>query len=373
MATTIVTKNSSTAAAVPTAAQLVQGELAVNVVDKRLYTEDNAGAVVELGTNPSSLTVSGNIDVDGVTNLDAVDIDGAVDMASTLTVTGEITANGGIALGDNDTATFGDGDDLQIYHDGSNSFIKDIGTGDLRIDAGEATIVSNTSGILNLYSSDYRIEAGVAFGDFRITAPRFRIFEDGNLNFQIDGGSVDLRYAGSSKLTTTNTGIDVTGTATMDGLVVDGVAKVLGTAGNTLIIADATETNGYQLKANTSASADYGFLIENLAGKDLFKVESNNDISFYEDTGTTPKFFWDASAESLGINTDSPSEKLHVNGTALMFGARMSSNNGSTYWDVKRDISTGHFHIADDSLGNVLTIRQDSGNVGIGTSDPSAS
>jgi hypothetical protein len=27
------------------------------------------------------------------------------------------------------------------------------------------------------------------------------------------------------------------------------------------------------------------------------------DISFYEDTGTTPKFFWDASAESLGIGT----------------------------------------------------------------------
>ena len=83
MATKIVTKNSSTASAVPTAAQLVQGELAVNVADKRLYTEDNAGAVVELGTNPSSLTV-----------------------------TGEITANGGIALGDNDKATFGAGDDL---------------------------------------------------------------------------------------------------------------------------------------------------------------------------------------------------------------------------------------------------------------------
>jgi hypothetical protein len=35
-----------------------------------------------------------------------------------LTSTGEITANGGIALGDNDKATFGNSDDLQIYHDG---------------------------------------------------------------------------------------------------------------------------------------------------------------------------------------------------------------------------------------------------------------
>jgi hypothetical protein len=28
-------------------------------------------------------------------------------------------------------------------------------------------------------------------------------------------------------------------------------------------------------------------------------ADGNGDISFYEDTGTTPKFFWDASAESL--------------------------------------------------------------------------
>jgi hypothetical protein len=31
---------------------------------------------------------------------------------------------------------------------------------------------------------------------------------------------------------------------------------------------------------------------------------TDGDISFYEDTGTTPKLFWDASAESLGIGTE---------------------------------------------------------------------
>jgi hypothetical protein len=53
---TLITKNSSTASSIPTAVQLVQGELAVNVTDKRLFTENSAGAVVELGTNPSSVT-----------------------------------------------------------------------------------------------------------------------------------------------------------------------------------------------------------------------------------------------------------------------------------------------------------------------------
>ena len=58
---TLITKNSSTASSVPTAAQLVQGELAVNVTDKRLFTENASGTVVELGTNPSSLTLPNGV------------------------------------------------------------------------------------------------------------------------------------------------------------------------------------------------------------------------------------------------------------------------------------------------------------------------
>ena len=46
--------------------------------------------------------ISGDIDVDGVTNLDVVDIDGAVDMASTLTVGGAFTSLG---IDDNANAT----------------------------------------------------------------------------------------------------------------------------------------------------------------------------------------------------------------------------------------------------------------------------
>ena len=45
---TIITKNSSTASAVPSAGDLVKGELAVNVTDKKLYTKDNSATVVKV-------------------------------------------------------------------------------------------------------------------------------------------------------------------------------------------------------------------------------------------------------------------------------------------------------------------------------------
>ena len=71
--TVIITKNSSTASSVPTTSDLVQGELAVNVTDKRIFTENASTQIVELGTNPSTITTT------------------------TATVTGTLTANGTFA------------------------------------------------------------------------------------------------------------------------------------------------------------------------------------------------------------------------------------------------------------------------------------
>jgi len=60
MATLIQFKRSSTQSAVPTTGDLSLGELAVNTYHGRFYTEKNDGtaAVVEVGSNPSSLTVN---------------------------------------------------------------------------------------------------------------------------------------------------------------------------------------------------------------------------------------------------------------------------------------------------------------------------
>ena len=108
---TIITKNSSTAAAVPTTSDLVQGELAVNVADKRIFTENSSTQIIELGTNPSSLTtptvtVTGTLTANGTFNSsNAVVTGGSVNgvvigASNPLAITGSvITANSGFVGG----------------------------------------------------------------------------------------------------------------------------------------------------------------------------------------------------------------------------------------------------------------------------------
>ena len=134
---------------------------------------------------------------------------------------------------------------------------------------------------------------------------------------------IRLRHATGTKLSTTASGIDVTGTATMDGLTVDGDV-VFQDSTPTLTIKDADGTDQYfkifHSGATTSiysrnGASDGAFLFRGEGGgtaTNRLNIATNGDISFYEDTGTTAKFFWDASAERLGIGTSGPSESLHV-------------------------------------------------------------
>jgi hypothetical protein len=310
MATKIVTKNSSTAGAAPTATDLVQGELAVNVADKRLYTEDNAGAIVELGTNPS----------------------------------------GDVTFQDNGKAIFGAGSDLQIYHDGSDSVIAETGTGNL-------ALWGNNIKLLNAGGTETMLDA------------------DPN-------GAVTLYYNDVTRLATSGGGIDVTGTATMDGLDVDSTTPQI-----KLNETDVTDENTQFIQASGSfrirTVTDAGTLVAERMRID----HGTGDISFYEDTGTTAKLFWDASAESLGIGTSSPSgayaqPSLHIhasgNGAELHLTDGTTGATSSDGMSIFQYANDGYIHMRENgSLRTYINgserMRIDSaGNVGIGTSLPSS-
>lgn len=182
MATQIKLKNGSGA---PLASDLVQGEPAFDLTNKRLYTEDSGGTVIEVGTNPTSIT-TGTID------------------ATTVTADG-LTVNGDILLGtDTDTAR---------------------GSGFTRV----LTKMGSGQSYLEIQSNNTTDENAVLFSD--------------------------------------------------------------GSTGNYGAL-------GY----NHTNDALVGYT----ASTKRFEVGSGGDVSLYEDTGTTTKFFWDASAESLGIGTTSP-------------------------------------------------------------------
>ena len=104
--------------------------------------------------------------------------DNAVKLATTST---GVDVTGNATFADNGKAIFGAGSDLQVYHDGSDSYVDDAGTG-----------------TLNLRGSDFVI---ISRPDGSATAATF----DTN-------GPVGLRYNNSTKLETTASGISVTGT-----------------------------------------------------------------------------------------------------------------------------------------------------------------
>ena len=97
---------------------------------------------------------------------------------SDATVAGVPTGTVNLRFPDNSKATFGNADDLQIYHDASNSYVSDAGTGSLKL----------TGSVVEIEGS------GETLAKFT------------------DDGAAELYYDNSKKIETTSSGATVTGT-----------------------------------------------------------------------------------------------------------------------------------------------------------------
>jgi hypothetical protein len=157
--------------------------------------------------------------------------------------------------------------------------------------------------------------------------------------------------------------------ATQNSFITESGAGSLKILGTNILVKTADDAEVY-IDCNANSSVDLYYdnskkLATTSTGIDVTGTVVSDGLNV--DTGTLSV---DSTNNRVGIGNTSPTEKLHVQGTALMASSKLSTNNGTTYWDIRRDSSTGHFVISDDGLGDVVTIKQDSGNIGISTTSP---
>ena len=79
-------------------------------------------------------------------SVDSATISSNTTVGGTLGVTGETTLATHLNMGDEDKIKLGASGDLEIYHDGNNSFIKDTGTGNIYMQASDDLYITNASG-----------------------------------------------------------------------------------------------------------------------------------------------------------------------------------------------------------------------------------
>ena len=245
--------------------------------------------------------------------------------------------------------------------------------------------------------SDNASQGNIFFGDEQ-DADSGRIVYDHNGN----ANTMSFFASATERMRINSSGVDVTGTVTADGIQsTDGDIKVT-TSGSFVGFnsqrAGVPSSGGYNLgrlnfdaystgttfvsgasiqsysdgAAWTSSSTPAYLSFQTTPSgstslKQRIKIANNGDVHFFEDTGTTAKMVWDASAESLGIGTSSPEAKINVvstNEDHIRFGY-----SDSSYATIKRRNSDGRIGIG--TQNNDHLVINTSGNVGIGTSSPS--
>ena len=199
-----------------------------------------------------------------------------------------VGGSNGVDFDDNVKARFGTGNDLEIFHDGSNSFISDTGTGILVIKsdasiqfqnaAGEAYFDAQSNGAVSLYYDD----AVQVF-----TTSNGLQFDDNKKALFGDSGDFEIYHNGSQTI------MDDTGTGSLE---VRTNQFSLGTAGGTASMLSATQGGAVELYHNNNkmfstttngcqVEADRRFEIVNgssWSGEVVGKIEHHSNSMYHQ-------------------------------------------------------------------------------------------
>ena len=222
--------------------------------------------------------------LDGVTSDIQTQIDAGLDAAGG-TMTGDLDFN------DTVKARFGDNNDLEIFHDGNDSVIRDVGTGALEMRA-SALNVRNAADTQNMIQAT-------------------------------EGGAVGLYHNNAKKLDTTATGIDVNGTVTASTFSGSGASLTSLPAGNlTGTVADARLSTVSSSKLSGSLPAIDGSALTNLPVTPSTTVDGVGAIQlcYYDIFNSTASI-------SRGSTTSASNLKVVSNSALNMFSSSSFQGN----------------------------------------------
>ena len=200
-----------------------------------------------------TITTGGNVGIATATPRQTLDVDGGVHIQENLNVVGVSTFQSNVHLGDNDRLRFGDGNDLQIFHDGTDDIISSSGS-TLKI-IGSRIVINNAANSENQ-----------------------AIFEE--------NGAVKLYYDAVKKFETTSTGIDVTGNTETDDLTVTGTAYLNGTVS----VGSSTGTNG-QVLSSTGVGVTWATLPSARTTTTITAPEDQTSFPFNYNVGFLDVFY----------------------------------------------------------------------------------
>jgi hypothetical protein len=382
MASTIKLKNGSGA---PTTGDLVQGEPALDLTNKRLYTENASGVVIEVGTSPSTIDINaGTIDgtviggstaaagtfttgqfntslnVDGTTNLDVVDIDGAVDMASTLTVGG--TTNDGTTLAQ--IVQSGTGRAFSVNRNVASATRAVVNLAQLQASGGAEAVLdiqqtTQASRAIKV-TPDGSIDRFSVYGTGAlVTTP----VAGGHAVFNEGGADADFRVESA----TTANALFVEGSSGNVGIGTSSPQEKTHSVGrilSTTQYGSSTQRIGTSIGENGNTRADIDFRRWTGAaanhGVGMIEVADTGVMAFYTDTktsntpATTERMRIDASG-NVGIGETSPSTfgKLVVTGSTPFAVLRSSDVTTAGFSMLVNGGSNGVGSIATDDGGHL--------------------
>ena len=298
---------------------------------------DNTRDLGKAGQEWKDLFLDGTATIDTLTINDGASIDEGADFtfngASSKDMVWD-SSDGALEFADNAEIKMGDGTDLRMYHNGSNSIIQDVGTGGLQI--GGSVLDLKTGNLAETY----------------LTA--------------VAGGAVTIRHNDVTKFTTKSDGVDVTGEVQCDSLDVDGnvdfgAGQVTFNAnGHTFNFTDNVKARfgtGNDLKifhngAHSIISNNGGVgnltLLGNGTNNVVIQAKDGENSAIFDSDGPVELFFDSVEkfeTTAYGTNTIGTSETdtLIVTGVStvasLIFSAG-TNTNGVSYFDANGQVQS---------------------------------